>query len=130
MAKILVADDEPMIRDLLQQVLTRHHHEVVVAGDGREAMDLFRRHRPDVTLVDLHMPVMNGLEVLRQIRAMDPVCAVIMVSGEDGADGPEVQARQLGVTDFVRKGFSLDNLIAATNMAAKQPRLLPEAPTF
>ncbi len=128
MAKILVVDDEPMIRDLLHQVLARHRHEVVVAGNGREAMDLFRRHRPDVTLVDLHMPVMNGLEVLRQIRAIDPVCAVIMLSGEDGAGGLEVQARQLGVTDFVRKGFSLDNLIIATNMAAKRPHPRPKAP--
>lgn len=128
MAKILVADDEPMIRDLLRRVLIRHHHEIIVASDGREAVDGFRQHRPDVVLVDLHMPGLNGLEVLRQIRGIDPACAVIVLTG-GGTDTLEAQARQFGATDFVRKGLSLDDLIVATNTAAARPRPVREGPS-
>jgi DNA-binding response OmpR family regulator len=119
MAKILVVDDERMICDLLRNVLARHGHEVMVAMDGREAVALFREHRPGITLLDLHMPEMDGIAVLKQIRNVDPMAAVMMLTG-GGTEALEQQARALGVTDFLKKGHSLTVLVDAMERALQQ----------
>jgi len=71
MATILVVDDERVFCDLLKTVLGSNGHEVFTAYNGREALNLFSQHRPQFTLLDLRMPEMNGIEVLRQIRTID-----------------------------------------------------------
>ncbi len=68
MATILVVDDEQMLCDLMRAVLGRRGHEVMTATGGREGLELFRQHRPRITLLDLRMPGMDGIEVLKQIR--------------------------------------------------------------
>jgi DNA-binding response OmpR family regulator len=120
MSKILVVDDERMIGELLQTVLSRHRHEVVTATNGEQALELFRAHRPGITLLDLHMPGMNGLETLAAIRAIDPAAQVIMLTGV-GTDALESRARELGVTDFLRKGLSLDVLVRAVEKLNARP---------
>src|SRR2546422_7748950 len=102
MATILVVDDERVFCDLLKTVLGSNGHEVFTAYNGREALDLFSQHRPQVTLLDLRMPEMNGIEVLRQIRTIDASAAVMILTAW-GSDALEKQARQLGVTDFLSK---------------------------
>jgi DNA-binding response OmpR family regulator len=120
MARILVVDDEESIRDLLQTVLTRKDHEVITADDGRKAIQVFRQDCPDVTILDLKLPDTNGIEVLRQIRAVDPHTPVLILTGV-GTEASENQARILGATDFLHKGFSLHALGAALSRALKQP---------
>lgn len=128
MSKILVVDDERMICELLQAVLSRHRHEVVTATAGRQALELYRVHRPGITLLDLHMPDMNGLETLAAIRAIDPAAQGIMLTGV-GTDALESRARELGVTDFLRKGLSLDVLVSAVEKLNARPGLHPVAAT-
>ena len=120
MSTILVVDDERLICDLLRAVLSRHGHEVLTALNGREGIVLFKKNRPRFTLLDLRMPEMNGIEVLKQIRAIDPQAAVLILTAW-GSDALEQQARQLGVVDFLSKGLSLDVLVEAMERTLQQP---------
>ena len=120
MANILAVDDDEKIRDLLSTLLRRKGHHVLTASHGQKGIDVFRRERPDVTILDFEMPDMDGLAVLRQIREIDPRAPVIMLTGA-GTVVREKQARELGVTDFLAKGFSLLELGAALNQILKRP---------
>lgn len=119
MARILVIDDEQGIRDLLDDVLRRKGHEIVLAELGRKGLNLFQRERPHVTILDLKMPDMEGLAVLREIRTLDPKAPVIILTGFGTEEG-EQQARELGVTEFLHKGFSLHALGGALNRVLTQ----------
>jgi CheY-like chemotaxis protein len=110
MATILIIDDERLICELMQAVFCGRGHEVLTAVSGRQGVEMFRREKPRFTLLDLHMPEMNGIETLKQIRAIDPNACVIVLTG-GGNDALESQARGLGVTDFLGKGVSLDVLL-------------------
>jgi CheY-like chemotaxis protein len=120
MVKILVIDDDRMNCDLLQAVLARHGYDVHSATSGREGLNLFRHHNPRVTILDLRMPGMDGLTVLKEIRAIDPHAPVIILGG-GATEVQENQARALRVTDFVRKGLSLDVLVEGVNRVIQQP---------
>ena len=125
MVKILVIDDDRMNCDLLQAVLTRHGYDVRTATSGLEGLNLFRQHVPRVTILDLRMPGMDGLTVLKEIRAIDPHAPVIILGG-GATEHQENQARALRVTDFVRKGLSLDVLVEGVNRVVQQPGRIPE----
>jgi CheY-like chemotaxis protein len=112
MNRVLVIDDERLVRELLRDVLSREGYQVLTAENGQNGLDVFRQHRPDVTLLDLHMREMNGIDVLEQIRMLDRSARVIMLTG-DGGENLENQARRLGVTDFLRKSISPQALMAA-----------------
>jgi CheY-like chemotaxis protein len=120
MVKILVIDDDRMNCDLLQAVLTRHGYDVHSATSGLDGLNLFRQHNPRVTILDLRMPEMDGLTVLKEIRAIDPHAPVIILGG-GATELQENQARALRVTDFVRKGLSLDVLVEGVNRVVQQP---------
>ena len=120
MATILAVDDDEKIRALLSTLLERKGHHVLTADHGQKGIDVFRRERPHVTILDFEMPDLDGLEVLRQIRAIDPHAPVIMLTGA-GTEARKKQARGLGVTDFLAKGFSLHELGATLNQVLKQP---------
>jgi DNA-binding response OmpR family regulator len=124
MSTILLVDDERLICDLLRSVLSRHGHDILTASNGREGIELFKKHRPRYTLLDLRMPEMNGIEVLKHIRGIDPQAAVMVLTAW-GSDALEQQARQLGVVDFLSKGLSLDALVEA--MERTLPRSAQEA---
>ena len=114
MPRILVIDDEPRIYELLHTVLQRKGHEVVLAENGSKGIERFRRERPAVTMLDLELPDVNGLAVLTQVRAIDPLSPVMILTGV-GTKAEEQQARALGVTDFFEKQFSLQALGGAMN---------------
>jgi DNA-binding response OmpR family regulator len=132
MATILIVDDERVFCDLLKTVLGNHGHDVFTACNGREALDLFSQHHPQFTLLDLRMPEMNGIEVLRQIRAIDASASVMILTAW-GTDDLENQARQLGVTDFLSKTLALDTVVASmeqflpTTAQAGKPASPPSA---
>jgi len=109
MAKILVIDDEEGIRNLLDTLLDRKGYDVILADNGQKGLEVFRRERPDIVVLDLKMPGMDGLTVLQQIRHLDPTQPVIILTGA-GTPEMEQQVMALGVTDFVEKEFSLHGL--------------------
>jgi len=127
MAKILVVDDELVFCELLKTLLKSHGHEVLTANDGRQALEVFKRHRPQFTMLDLRMPEMSGLEVLKQIRAMDTKAAVMILTAW-GSDALELQARKLGVTDFLSKSLSLDTIVASLQRGLMEPATAARLP--
>ena len=120
MAKILVIDDEPGIRELLDTLLRRKGYDVVLAESGQKGLELFHQERPDVIVLDLKMPGMDGLTVLQQVRSLDPRKPVIVLTGAGTAEA-EQQVRALGVTEFVEKGFSLHLLGDALKRLLNDP---------
>jgi CheY-like chemotaxis protein len=120
MVTILIVDDDQMNCDLLQNVFTRHGYQVISTTSGLEGLNLFRKHAPRVTLLDLRMPEMDGLTVLKEIRAVDPHAPVIVLGG-GATEVQENQARALRVTDFIRKGLSLDVLVESVHRVAQLP---------
>lgn len=112
--KILVVDDEENIRTLLRQVLLDPKRAILVAEGGQKAIVVFRQERPDITILDLRMPDVSGLDVLKEIRAMDPSATVIVYSGLLG-EMFEQQARALGASDFIEKGELLNTLSRVVN---------------
>lgn len=121
MTTLLVIDDDRLHCDLLQVALSRHGYRVSTATSGREGVALFRQLRPVVTLLDLRMPEMDGLAVLKEIRTYDPRAGVVLLGG-GATEEVENLARKLRVTDFFRKGLSLDVLVGAVHRIAQQAR--------
>ena len=107
--KILVVDDEDYIRNLVQTSLSRDGRHVLLAAGGKDAIAVFRRERPDITILDLDMPDIDGLTVLRQIREIRLDATVFIFTGTDNPEA-ERQARKLGVTEFIKKGLALPSL--------------------
>ena len=120
MAKILVIDDEQGIRNLLDALLSRKGYAIVLADGGLKGLELFRRERPDVVVLDLNMPDMGGVAVLEQIRALKPDQPVIVLTGA-GTPEKEQQLHALGVSEFVEKEFSLHHLGDALKRLLKAP---------
>jgi DNA-binding NtrC family response regulator len=120
MSKILVIDDEESIRSLLDTLLSRKGHEVVLAESGKQGLELFRRERPDVVVLDLKMPEMDGLTVLKALRRIDSQQPVIVLTGA-GTPEMEQQVYALGVTEFVEKEFSLHQLGDSLKRLLKSP---------
>ncbi len=128
MATILIVDDEPSFCELLKMLLKSHGHEALTAYNGRDALDSFMQCRPHFTLLDLRMPEMDGLEVLKKIRAIDPKAAVMILTAW-GSDEMEQRARQLGVTDFLSKTISLETILGSLERGLKQHGQAPAAAT-
>ena len=110
MARILVVDDEEGIRKILHQVLEYEGHEVTTAGGGGEAIALFSEFRPDLTLLDVKMARMDGLEVLDRIRETDVGAVVVMISGHGNIE-TAVEATRRGAYDFLEKPLDTDRLL-------------------
>ena len=109
MAKILVIDDEPAVRILLEILLHEQGYDVVVADGGWKGLELFRRERPDVVVLDLKMPELDGVMVLKHIRRIDLNQPVIILTGAATPEA-EQQVRALGAAEIVEKEFTLDRL--------------------
>lgn len=115
MAKILVVDDRAEIRTTFQIILERHGHDVLLANNGQEAIDRYRQHLPDVTVLDMFMPVMNGFDALFLLRQEFPDAPIIAMSGGGknmGADALE-EAQNLGARLTLQKPVSPRALIDA-----------------
>jgi DNA-binding response OmpR family regulator len=120
MAKVLVIDDEQGICALLDTLLRRKGYDVIVSESGQKGLECFRRERSDVLVLDLKMPGMDGLTVLRQVRSLDPIMPVIILTGAGTAE-TEQRVRVLGATEYVEKEFSLHLLGDALKRLLKTP---------
>jgi len=108
--RLLVAEDEPILRVTITDALRKEGWEVDVVDDGAKALALFERHRHEVVLTDLLMPRMDGLELLRRVKALQADTTVIIITAH-GTIEKAVEAMRLGAADFVAKPFSMVQLV-------------------
>jgi DNA-binding NarL/FixJ family response regulator len=128
-AGVLVVDDHALFRTGVANIINQESDLCVVAeaGNGAEAIDAFERHRPDVTLLDLRMPVMDGVEAVRRIRAREPQARVIVLTTYD-TDDEIARALKAGAKAYVLKDIGADDLIACIrDVLAGKTYLAPAA---
>jgi DNA-binding response OmpR family regulator len=119
--KILVVDDEPEVRQLMEQFLTQRGYEVRIVENGQLALAALDTFMADVVLLDMHMPVMDGLETLKRLAVRSPSLPVIMVTVNDDIE-TTANLLQLGAADYVPKPFNLEYLEQAINIQLSTTR--------
>jgi len=128
-ANVLVVDDHALLRTGVANIINQESdlHVIAEASNGLEAVEAFVRHRPDVTLLDLRMPVMEGVEAVRQIRERDPLAKVIVLTTYD-TDDDISRALKAGAKAYVLKDISADALIECIHeVLAGKTYLAPSA---
>jgi two-component system, OmpR family, alkaline phosphatase synthesis response regulator PhoP len=123
---ILVVDDEERLRVLLESYLTQEGYEVVTAADGQEAIYAARHHKPDLILLDLMMPVMDGYGFLRAHAKERQTPIIILTAKLDETD--KVLGLELGADDYVTKPFSLRELTARVRAVLRRAGQMPPEP--
>src|SRR5579862_1636999 len=124
--RILVIDDEAAIRESLKMTLEYEGYEVLAAPTGQEGLSLAEREAPDLVLLDVKMPGMDGLEVLDRLHAMNEALPVVMISAH-GTPSTAVDAIRRGALDFLEKPFeSTERLRVTIQNALEQARLRDE----
>jgi two-component system nitrogen regulation response regulator NtrX len=123
--KVLVVDDEKNILESVKMVLGYEKYAVQAAKDGMEAIEQFKKFAPDIVLLDVKMPGLDGLKVLQTFKELNPVSEVIMISGHSGIE-EAVEASRLGAFDFLEKPISRDKLVLTVRNAAEKVSLLRE----
>ena len=126
---ILIVDDEPGIIQSLQGILTDEGFEVMAADGGLKALNIIKETIPDIVLLDIWMPDIDGIETLKRIRALYPSLQVIMISGH-GTIETAVKATKLGAYDFIEKPLSLEKVLLSINNALNYNRLEAELDLF
>src|SRR5262245_14854207 len=124
-SRILVVDDEAAIRDSLKMTLEYEGYEFIGAATGQEGLALIEREGPDLVLLDVKMPGMDGLEVLDRIRALNEALPVVVVSGH-GTISTAVEATKKGAFDFIEKPFASDKVLVTLRNALDQRTLRDE----
>ena len=124
-ARILVVDDDPQIRRVLRTALIAQGYEVTDARNGEEALEKMRDEKPDLLILDMNMPRMNGLETCHSIRTTSDV-PIIMLTVRD-AESDKVDALAAGADDYMTKPFSSPELLARIRAALRRsPQLAGE----
>ncbi len=116
--RILIVDDEPPIRRFLRTALAAQDYRVEEAGDGEAALDFLKRNLVDLVILDLGLPGMDGLEVVRRLRAEGKTVPIIILSSRDDEAG-KVAALDLGADDYVSKPFGVEELSARVRAALR-----------
>ena len=127
MPRILVVDDEPQIVRALRINLRARSYEVSTAADGAEALDVAAKHPPDLVLLDLGLPGLDGLDVIRGLRGWTSVPIIVLSGRADSTD--KVEALDAGADDYVTKPFGMEELLArmrATSRRASPREELPQ----
>ncbi len=117
---VLVAEDERPLRDFVRRNLEVRGYHVLAAGNGLEAMALFNSETVDLVVVDLMMPHMDGLEVIRRIRQVSQVPVVVLSAMDEEAD--KVRALNMGADDYLTKPFGVDELLARIQAVIRRSR--------
>jgi two-component system, chemotaxis family, chemotaxis protein CheY len=113
MAKILIVDDAKFMRMTLSTILKKANHEIIgEAENGKEAVELYQMLKPDIVMMDITMPVMNGIEAVRAIKQEDANAKIIMCSAM-GQQRMVVEAIEAGAADFIVKPFEESRVIEA-----------------
>ena len=118
----LVVDDEPTLRNVLQYNLTKEAHHVRTAGDGEEAIDQAREYEPDLILLDVMLPKLDGFEVCKAIRRESNV-PILMLTAKD-SEIDKVVGLEIGADDYITKPFSMRELVARVKAMIRRSEML------
>ncbi len=121
MAKILVVDDERVLLDTLRYNLDKAGYEVQTAGDGEAALAAARQHKPDLVILDVMLPKMDGFEVCRVLRQESPVPVLMLTARDEEVD--KVLGLELGADDYLTKPFSMRELLARVKAMLRRVEL-------
>jgi two-component system, OmpR family, KDP operon response regulator KdpE len=128
--RVLVIDDEPPIRKLLRVGLSAHGYHIIEASNGKMALELLSEQSPDLVILDLGLPDMQGHELLRTMRGRNDSVPIVVLSSRDDETG-KVQALDAGADDYVTKPFGMDELLARMRAALRhQLQIHGERPIF
>jgi two-component system response regulator ResD len=119
--RVLVVDDEPIVREILERYLHRGGFDVATASDGQAALDSFEANEPDLIVLDLMLPGIDGLEVFRRIRKRRRGTGVIMLTAR-GGETDRVVGLDLGADDYVAKPFSPREIVARARAVLRRAR--------
>ena len=122
---ILIVDDDRQVREVLHQIFLGASYNCLLANDGRQGLEVFRTARPPLVVTDLKMPVMTGIELLREIRSADGDAAVIVLTGAADVK-TAIDSLKLGAYDFIMKPVNVDELLIAAERALERRQLLIE----
>ncbi|MEV6852046.1 response regulator transcription factor [Actinoplanes sp. NPDC051411] len=125
--RVLVVDDDPAVRDSLARTLRFEGHDVETAADGREAVAAVATREPDAMILDVSMPVMDGLATCQQLRADGILVPVLMLTARDGV-GDRVAGLDAGADDYLVKPFALQELLARLRALARRSMITTPAP--
>jgi len=110
MKKILLIEDEPQIARFVQLELTHEGYDVTVAHDGRDGLDIFKAHPFDLVLLDIMLPSLNGIEVLRRIRQQSSIPVIMLTARDSVMD--KISGLDSGADDYITKPFAIEELLA------------------
>lgn len=110
MPKILIVDDAPFIRNQLKLILEPLNFDIIEASDGKEAVEMYKKHLPDIVTMDISMPVMDGIKALSEILKYDPKAKVIMVTAL-GHKMRVLEAVEIGASYYIVKPFDSEKVI-------------------
>ena len=127
MTRVLVVDDEPQILRALHINLTARHYDVVTATTGKQALDAASHAHPDLIVLDLGLPDMDGVEVIHALRGWSKV-PIVILSGRTQSE-MKIRALEAGADDYVTKPFNVDELIARVRAVSRRSSPSDEAPT-
>jgi DNA-binding response OmpR family regulator len=124
-AKVLVVDDEEPIRTLVRGYLEREGLEALTAADGPSAVEAVRREQPDVVVLDLNLPGLDGIEVCRQLRTFSSACVIMLTARGEEVD--RIVGLSIGADDYLVKPFSPRELMARIHALLRRPRTADRA---
>ncbi len=127
--KILVIDDEQGIRDLFIQALEEDDYEVLTVDNGEQGLEIIKNEKPNVTFLDLKLPGIDGLEVLKRISDLKSKPIVIMITGH-GTIAKAAKTMDLGAYDYIVKPFDIDDIIKLMKQALKIDKLEKDVTSF
>ena len=124
-ASIMVIDDEPLMRMTVQDALAAEGFGVMTAETGRKGIDLFKNKHVDVVITDLRLPDMDGIEILKEVKAVNPAIQVILITGFGSIDSA-VNAMKEGASDYLTKPFAMDELLLIIKRILRMKQLEEE----
>jgi DNA-binding NtrC family response regulator len=122
---IHIIDDEPIIHEVLGQLLTSEGYEVALSSSGEEALEKYSSQTFDLTLLDLLMPGMDGIEVLKKLKRIDPLAVIIIITAYASVESA-IAAMKIGAYDYIQKPFKNDELLIIIQRALEHKRLQEE----
>jgi two-component system KDP operon response regulator KdpE len=119
---ILVVEDDAPVRNLIVTTLKTHDYKYLTAKNGSEAVMMASSHNPDVLFLDLGLPDMDGIDVIRQIRSWSNMPVIVISARSDDAD--KIEALDAGADDYLTKPFSVEELLARLRVTIRRPTLM------